>query len=372
MKNKLVMWILVMCLLIGSVSAAGVCTLDQTEYSPGETGLFVCECSSPNEQARSGFIVWKNSTGAVLQSVATNSGSCRTSIFSSSYLFLPGQNFLGNATFSLNADGSGIPIDWDDIDDIISDEFNVSGASTVDCLIKDIEGGMITLGVVSTIKITVVDAISGNPLVHANCQAEGYDVGEVPLMFEPYGIGDTSRVSGSLGEVGFQHLMNEKFWKKDTTYLYEFHCDCIPNSTTSEECWDEVTGMPVGFKTCTVQTPFTIGSHDLRDVNYDNLIGIIIGLFVIILFFAFLGVMISGTGIKLFFFGISLIETLMIAAMIYLKQNSLSLVPLLRINVTSLLLITLPIAIYSLWKLMIKLMTPGEGGDVEEVKWQNK
>ena len=185
MKKTICLIIFFFLIAPAITNAAGTCVLGKSRYHPGERATFSCGCSSNNEQNMAGYIVFQNSS-EVLQSTLVTSGPCKNSLFGTSYLFTTGQNFSGNATFSLNADGTGIPSNWDDGTDIRTGFFNVSGSHITDCLITDITGStFINPGDLGSVKIRVLNGITNNPLVHASCQAEGYDVFGSPIVFEP-------------------------------------------------------------------------------------------------------------------------------------------------------------------------------------------
>lgn len=377
--NKLLIWIFLIFLLVGFVNAAGTCTHDKFEYHPGEAAVFSCDCTLPGEENQAGFIVWKNSTDDILQVIAANSGSCRSSLFGDSYLFLIGQDFLGNATFSLNNDGTGIPINWDDGDDVISDNFNVSGASSIDCIIDFVNDNASfifegNLGELAAFQLVVSDGVTSNTLTHANCHIHVLDAsGAAPLFHEPYTPPlDVSIESGAEGEVMFQFSLDQAFWEARTTYLIQANCYCTINGTT-EQCYigGDSFGIIAGFKECTAELLFTTGV-DNRDVNVDNIFEILISLGLMIFIFVLLGLKIQGTAMKEFFFGLAIIETIIGLAITYLKQQSLTLVPLLRINFISIFLIFGGMAIYVFLLLMIKLINPDTEGKLEEIKWRKR
>jgi len=160
-----------------------------------------------------------------------------------------------------------IDADWNDVGDITGDNYTVADAHITDCEIVSVVGNPnnVTLGQLSAVKFKVEDGISRNKLINARCVAEGYDVNSAPLLFEPYGIEAYYRYTGAGGEVGFQHMMSEEFWTTHTTYLYEFHCECLNDS--GHACYDETNGTNVGFKTCHAKIPFTTNNFDEREVK---------------------------------------------------------------------------------------------------------
>ena len=386
---------IVLISLVGIVSAAGICTLDKYDYHPEETMTFSCTCTLGNEQNKDGYIVFRNSTNVILQSTSINSGSCISSIFGATYIIPTGlNNIIGNVTFSENLTGGGEPDNWDDTSDIISDYFNISGANEVDCIITDVVATpIITIGDVGAVKFKVRDGTTGNPLVHAQCTADGYTVGSEPIIFEPYGVGDTNRVSGSNGEVGFMHEMNELIWKKNTGYLFEFHCHCLGNGT-GEECYDETTGSSVGFKSCDLKVPFMTNGRDLRDVG-DSILPEVISIIFIIIFFAVFGFAgitrkyvsmeenqrktnkEQSVPMSVLGFSVAIIESMFLLFILFANRSSTSLIPLLRINFYAVVSVLFLIIFIALLRFIIKLLNPldemwKEDKEGNNRKWQGR
>ena len=260
---KWILYLILVILATGLVQALGTCALDKEVYHPLEISQFICSCSTGIEKNQAGFIVFQNSTGDVLQANAVSSGDCINSFFGDSFTFPSGSDYLGNATFATNADGSGTPTNWDDGDDIISDNFNVSGAGALDCEITEITGvSAFALGEQVAIKISVEDGITTNPLVRASCIMDIYEVGEIPLHFWPYQAEREYMRSSPEGEVGFLGTLSAGVFQKNTTYEIEFHCFCI--NDTVEACYDETTGLDAGFKSCSTKTLITSSTDDNR------------------------------------------------------------------------------------------------------------
>jgi len=375
MKEKtflIIMFFILVVALSKIVVGVGVCTLDKFDYHPGETAVFSCSCNIPNEENQDGFIVFQNSTGFILQNNSANSGPCRTSFFTGSYTFLVGQNFTGNATFSLYGNGTGTPINWGGAGDVTSDDFNVSGGNILDCVITNITSSSINLGDVGSVKICVEDGITGNKLVHVSCQAEGYDIHGFPLIFEPYGPLETSRISGSGGEVGFQRLMNEIFWDVSTTYLFEFHCHCLDNES-DEACYDETTGNKVGFKSCTAQTPLVTSNLDYRDVD-KSLLPVIFVIVFTSVFFLFAGFTTPKLGFKVASIGVGIIELIILSFIIWINRDSNTIISILRMNFYILLTLGFGIGFIGLIFFVIRIMNPSDDltGEGDDKKWSKK
>lgn len=277
--KKLLLLLFFIIVLASSTIATGICTLDKYDYHPGETGTFTCSCTDAQEENKVGYVLWLNSTGGVLQNTSgINSGPCRTSFFGDSFTFSTTLvNYTGNTTFN-----STSPL-WNNIDDIVTDTFNVTGASVLDCGITDFtQHPFVRLGELNAVKFKVKNAIDLNPLIHAGCLLDVYDVTGVPFEFEPYGVGDTHRVSQSDGEIAFQFLANNAYWKTNTTYQYEFHCHCLPGSNDTI-CYDETTGNTVGFKTCSATYLFSTGQEDKRFIDTPGSTGSVIAISLFIL-----------------------------------------------------------------------------------------
>lgn len=291
--KKIIPFLLFLIFIVLNVNGEGLCVLDKQNYHPGETALFSCSCSLPIEESQSGFIVFRNSSGTVLQSNAIDSGLCRTSLFSGSYFFLTGQDFLGNATFSLNANGTGTPINWGNANDITTDDFNVSGAHTTDCIIQfeNITNETFDLGRTFAVQLNLLDGITDNPLLHGNCHIHMLDTTRLSIFHIPYTPpGDVNIETGSDGEVLFQHDLDEMVWLPNTEYILEANCYCTINDT-SEQCYlaDGGNGEVAGMKVCTAETQFNTG-QDLRQMNgRNNMVSFILSILIIVLFFGLIG-----------------------------------------------------------------------------------
>lgn len=359
------------------ISAVGICSNDKFDYHPGESMLFSCFCSLPIEENQVGFIVVKNSTGNILQNNSADSGSCRTSFLTDTYAFVAGDDFIGNVTFSLFGNGSGDPVNWDGVGDVTSDTFNVSGANILDCIINDVSGRPVDLGDLGSVKLHVVDAITGNKLVHVSCQAEGYDINSTPLVFEPYGGFNQNRITGAGGEVGFQHELSELFWSVDTTYLYEFHCGCLDNESDSA-CYDESTGLKVGFKACTSKVPFVTTGVDNRDV-IKSMNPVIWTLIFTSIFFLVVGFMTPKLGFKVAGIGVGIIQIIILSFVVWINRAGNSIISILNMNFYILLILGFGIGFIGLIFFVIRIMDVGDdltgkesGSEEYDKKWGGK
>lgn len=290
MKKQIIIIIFFIFLIIPLFSLGeGICNLDQSLYSPGQTALLNCVCSENNEKNRVGYIVFFNDDGTLLQSELVNSGDCKKSFFGDSYKFSSSANFTGNATFSLNADGTDIPQDWDDVDDIRTYFFNVSGASLTDCIIdlEFPENPVFTLGKFASIGIEVEDGITEGKLVEATCTFHMEDVADTHVFSEPYGIDGFGIKSIAGGEVTFQQQFNVDTAEPGETYLGKVYCHCSPNGTENQ-CYDESNGEVAGFKSCKVQFLMSTSNDDFRP-HENNIISIILIYFILMCAYFFLG-----------------------------------------------------------------------------------
>lgn len=241
--------------------------LQKETYIPGETATFECTCTTAGEENAVGNIVWRNSTNFILQNVSTNSGSCRTSIFSNSFIFAANSTlYSGNVTFETDDPT------WGNIDDVVSDDFEVVNFTSSDCLIQNIEtSSNIKVGSWGSVKFEVYDPTSGEAMVHASCNAEGLAIDGSPLIFIPEAFGDEGyKFTSAGGHVGFRHKLVESFWELNTSYAIELHCFSIPNSTSSDPqhvAYLQESGTPAGIKACETEITFTTNGVDLRPEN---------------------------------------------------------------------------------------------------------
>lgn len=346
---------MVLVLVVLPVMGTGVVELDKFFYHPGEIATLSGFCTSPLEENAAGFAVWRNSSG-VFRNVSLNSGSCRTDIFTDQFTFDAGSNFLGNVTFETS------DTDWAGLDDIVEDDFNVSGIHAFDCIISEIEPiPEIVLGEVGSVKITVIDGLTGIPLVHANCLAEGYTVNETPIVIEPFGVGHTASVTFSMGEVVFMHEMDENIWEPNTDYLFEFHCYCLPTGN-DEQCFLESNGTSPGFKSCTAQQPFTTGRDNRFEGNY---ISVILCFIALIVLFVLAGFVSESVVVKFFGYGTGLIETVLLTGFVYASALNEGMITLLRIHFLIMLIVGFGIGIYSLYVIGSWILNP-ESKDAPE------
>ncbi len=278
MNRKPLMWIFLFILLVLPVMGAGVCSLDKLEYHPGETALLSCICTSPQEEGVFGEIVWVNDT-SILQTTVVNSGSCRTSFFGATYTFLSGQNFLGNATFNTTDP------QWNS--DVVTDDFNVSGASIVDCELQQATFRNNTnLGTTLGGFFYVVDAITNAAIVHASCSVEISTMGGTPITIIKSGSAgsDTFLTSVAEGHVGFIHKLDEKLWETNKVYLARMLCFTL-NSTFDGDhaAFNQVTGDVVGTKTCGAQALISTGDKDFRTFGTDSSSSVSVVIFILVI-----------------------------------------------------------------------------------------
>lgn len=278
-KRYLFVLLLILLIIIPYSFAIGICELDKQKYHPSETASFTGVCTSPQEENRIGFIVFRNSTGHILQSNLASSGSCRTSVFGDNFLFPSTANYTGNATFSLNADGTGSPLNWGDSDDITTDDFNVSGANIGDCIIKFEIPVNVTpvfdLGREASLSIDLFDAITESPLVGASCTLHIESLNDAHIFSVPYektGFPNGLKTTAT-GEVAFEKLLDISLLEVDTNYLIRAYCWCSPNGT-DQQCYIGNNGLPggevAGFKSCVTTTIAGTTSNDFRQTFPGN------------------------------------------------------------------------------------------------------
>jgi len=258
--------ILFFLILISCVSAdTGICELDKDHYHPGETAVFQCSCTAAQEENRAGFIVFVNDNGSILQSTPTNSLSCRTSLFGAGYTFQIGDNFTGNTTFSLNADGTGKPLNWGDAGDINFDIFNVSGAHETDCIITNVKvPPMINKGEENANVFQVLDAVTDAPIVGVSCVALAFDKDETPILIEPYGepYKNYKTVTGGFGYLTSK--FEEDKLETGETYEFDLLCQCDNLTDGFGVCFNDYTGERLGYRSCEITGLFTI-DQDLTE-----------------------------------------------------------------------------------------------------------
>lgn len=260
-------WILLIAIaaviISGNVLAMGSCILDKESYNSGETAIFICACTSPQEEGADGFLVWRNTTGDITQNTSINSGNCRTSFFDDTRTFPNGFATAGNVTFETSN------IEWGDADDIINDSYNVTLPGVFDCAITDFvtaSAGVFQVGEESGMAFRVRNALTDAPLVNSQCMVQLVDVDLISLVTRPMETSPKDfRSSASGGRVSFSHDLDEKFWQTNTTYLVRANCHCIDDSNVpGQACYNENLGTNAGFQTCSASTVFTTDFVDER------------------------------------------------------------------------------------------------------------
>lgn len=268
MRNFFLILFLFLCLLVPTAFSNGNCELTKYDYHLGELALFNCNCDTNPEKNVNGYIVFRNASH-ILQSNAINSNDCINDLFGDSYFFDPNepQNYIGNVTFSLNADGTGNPLNWDDAGDVRADNFNLTNIRVTDCLFNELRIQQnASVGGLAAISFEVVDGVTESPLVNARCVIDLYNIDRTPLGFEPYNSEKDYRVTNAHGEVGLMGNLNVPYLITNTNYLGEIHCYC-PTGNDSSPCWLEETGKISQFKSCTTSSLFMTGPIDLRVSN---------------------------------------------------------------------------------------------------------
>lgn len=250
-------FVLCSCVVLG----AGTCTLGKDIYYVGETAYLTCRCTLLNEEGITGNIIFKNAdNGTILTNYSISSGSCRVNAFIGQRTFVGAMNTTYNGTAYFETSNAA----WNNADDNRTDHFIRYIASINECFITELSALTPTLGRDSMITFRVKDSISDHDIVGAYCTAEGRDINNLPLVYEPtdtefrHSIGD--------GKVSFSHFMDETFWQTNTSYSFMFRCACPPNATNWEgiTCVDRTTGENLGFRSCSQGMPFTTGTEDYR------------------------------------------------------------------------------------------------------------
>lgn len=121
-----------------------------------------------------------------------------------------------------------------------------------------------------------------------------------------------------------------------------------------------------------VSTSFTIKEGEFIEESNINIIAIILGLFFIALAFFAFGTSTESIGLKIFGYGISLIELLIIGYAIYIKELNQSLVPLLRLNFIMLFIIFGGMAVLAILIFSIRHFNVADESLEEENKWMKE
>ena len=276
MNRKIPLFILIFFVLISCVYADGTCSLNKNNYIPGELSTFSCGCTSPQEENRAGYIVYIHDNGTVIQSAATNSGSCRTSAFGDDYIFPASlSNYNGSTIFSLNADGTGSPTNWGDVTDTTEDVWVVNGSSGSECIIEfevpDNVTPVFDLGRYASLSVEVEDGNSFEKIIGARCTLHVETIQDVHVFSTPNNPPMNYLYTTAGGEAAFQERLDYDILEPNQTYLVRVYCWCPPNGTDNE-CYFEGNGMAgvqTGFKSCR-STLLADSGEDFRYVNRDN------------------------------------------------------------------------------------------------------
>ena len=119
---------------------------------------------------------------------------------------------------------------------------------------------------------------------------------------------------------------------------------------------------------------YTVDTGDTGNITVarqNNMIAIIMGLIFVMTFFAIFGFVFNSWGAKIFGYGVSLIQLLNIVYVLYINELNQSLAPILRINFFSILWLAFGIGLISIIRLLLSLISMGEGADTpeEDKKW---
>jgi len=297
MKKLALIILLLFLFVIPYALSAGTCNLNKNDYIPGEMATLECSCSLANEENRAGYIVFIHDNGTILYNSSTNSNSCTTGFFGGTYTF---SNLLtdynGTAIFSLNADGTGVPLGWTSIDDIREDYWTVNGSSTTDCLIEfeipENQTPTFDLGKFASLGAEIKDGSTFGKIVNARCNLHLESTNDVHILTEPYNPPNSYSLSNGGGEVTFERNWDTNTINPYSSYLVKVYCYCPINDTTP--CYyssGSLVGTETGFKTCNSELIINSGK-DFRflDENKGNLTGTMLFFILLVIFYAGFGV----------------------------------------------------------------------------------
>jgi len=369
---KLSLFIFFFFLLITGVFAlTGTCNLDQEQYGLGETASFLCSCTGSQEQNRAGYFVWKNETGGILKSIATNSLTCTTDFFGDSYIFSEDYEFIGNVTFSLNADGTGTPLFWGDVGDKTTDIFNYTTTSPYSCLITNISvPSEVKLGTNNYNYFKVTDASTSHNLIGAVCRAVIFSADGSPLLIEPYADDFSKYRTGEGGFMGFKSDFSNNLFEPDRIYSYTIECGCI--NETGYKCFDQTTRENAGFKSCSVTALFTTGEEDFREQDSLIFIGLVISSISLILIFSLLGYFNKKFFIKFVAYMMAGIQIIILLGIGYGFVQGINLEYLIKVNFYSGFIIGFMLMIISSLFFSIETSSLSTNDKYEDEKWENK
>ena len=293
MKKLTLFIIIIFLFVIPYVFSDGICSTVKDNYSPGEIATFQCFCTEGNEEDTDGYINFFHENGTQLSTTFVNSGKCDESFFGDSYLIPQTEtNYTIEANFSKDPDGKDIPKDWDNINDVTSKIFSVTGFNITDCLISNIRvPELVTLGIENANVFTVTDGASGDPIVGINCMALVFATDNSPILLEPYGktYDNYRTVAGGTGYL--TALFKEDRFETGITYEFNLYCQCTNNSENDAVCYNDNTGERLGFKSCSTGGLFTTSKEDKRYLTKENnLTGTMLIFIMLIIFYAGFGV----------------------------------------------------------------------------------
>lgn len=176
-----------------------------------------------------------------------------------------------------------------------------------------------------------------------------------------------------------------------TPYPYEVTCDQLVMRIHNQE------GQLIGMKNmtdygitgqCNQTFNYTeLGNYQINISNgesiriliekEDNMLSIVIGFVIIAVFFAIMGYMSPGDSVKslslrIFCYGMALIEVISIAFMIYAKESGGSLLTVLKVNFFAMMILGFAIGMLALINLTTKAINPNSKDDEEGKKWSSQ
>ena len=477
MKHKLIVWILVLVLLVGSASATCVVVFDKAAYQPAETIIATMVCDNKNEENIIYTLTWTNTTATLETDNGITPNKKKIAFFEtfvipSSYggsditATLTGINLEGSDTASVTGTAVNLLI----INNAsFSPEAYLGRGFAVDFEVMDYNGKYVDNAKCSVYSTDVFDAplqectalknsvslhgraiCSGlidpkalkenlNYLAKIRCSCgtgdnkcfdeDGVDIekksGETayPFLVTPWlssvnTITDESsytlqdgfvNVCVNVTNLGTERIpldINYNFRCSETgfnnatdrdvvSFFREFRgisanttqnqCALLPivnikpNQNKVVKCYaatdigvisGDLEKYPITYHT--TSSEFTITSNSSVEEVQNNMIAIIIGMIAIACFFGWLGWTQDGMALKVFSYGVSLIEMVNIAILSYMSTAGKDYTQILYINSVILIILGFLIGFIALLFLAIKLINVNDSGEGETPKWMDE
>ena len=261
--HRIALLVLILVLAAPAVFGAGACTLNKASYVVGEIATLECSCTVANEENDDGYLTWFFENGTIAQQTATNSGSCRSSIFGDA-LYLDAR-FTDSTPYVNWSNDTAVtmrPLGWGGSGDFSGVAFDVSGNYTnADCLFTNIVvSNPVQLGRKNGAGFVLTDAKSGSPIQGARCNGISYDAQGVPHFVAPDDYETPYTLTGVDGVGYLFHTFNEKKLMPATTYNWNLACWC--DNTTN--CINQTDGAHIEYKHCSLLGLYTTEGRDAR------------------------------------------------------------------------------------------------------------